>query len=231
MVYTNIVRRTSTRLLQQQARLASSAQQQQATAATAPIHRSISSIASSSSMSTRNEFSPPQPNSTTIRSKHSSTQIKRLFKQNPAKRRIALKQEQPVDEGVIPESTMQPLGTPPKFLSNGWSAPLTGSGDEAATATENYPFQVARTKNKPNNALGFLPVYSEHRKDGARVTTRIKKVSGDKDIFLNELRAVLQIPIPKNPRDDTIRIRTGGTIEIKGNRVQEVKTWLAGLGF
>lgn len=72
---------------------------------------------------------------------------------------------------------------------------------------------------------------SHYRKDGARVTTRIKKVSGDRDVFLNELRAVLQIPIPKNPRDDTIRIRTGGTIEIKGNRVQEVKTWLAGLGF
>jgi hypothetical protein len=69
------------------------------------------------------------------------------------------------------------------------------------------------------------------RKDGARVTTRIKKVSGDQGAFLNELRATLQIPIPKNPRDDTIRIRTGGTIEVKGNRVREVKQWLARLGF
>jgi hypothetical protein len=71
----------------------------------------------------------------------------------------------------------------------------------------------------------------DYRKDGARVTTRIRRVSGDRDLFLNELRAALQIPIPKNPREDTIRIRTGGTIEIKGNRVLEVKTWLAGLGF
>jgi hypothetical protein len=74
-------------------------------------------------------------------------------------------------------------------------------------------------------------ILSYRRKDGARVTTRIKKVSGDTDLFLNELRAALQIPIPKNPREDTIRIRTGGTVEIKGNRVLEVKQWLAGLGF
>jgi hypothetical protein len=87
-------------------------------------------------------------------------------------------------------------------------------------------------------AFGFASRYiyiyiyiSDHRKDGARVTTRIRRVSGDRDLFLNELRATLQIPIPKNPREDTIRIRTGGTIEIKGNRVLEVKTWLAGLGF
>jgi hypothetical protein len=69
------------------------------------------------------------------------------------------------------------------------------------------------------------------RKDGARTTTRIKKVSGDQEAFLNELRAALQIPIPNNPRDDMVRVRTGGTIEVKGNRVRDVKLWLAGLGF
>lgn len=62
------------------------------------------------------------------------------------------------------------------------------------------------------------------------MTTRIKKVSGDRDTFLSELRAVLQMPESKNPKDDPIRIRTGGTIEIKGNRVREVKYWLASLG-
>jgi translation initiation factor 1 (eIF-1/SUI1) len=68
------------------------------------------------------------------------------------------------------------------------------------------------------------------RRDGARVTTRIKKVSGDHEAFLTELRAALQIA--KFPgKDDSIRVRTGGAIEIKGNRVQEVKTWLAALGF
>jgi len=127
---------------------------------------------------------------------------------------------------MIPESTVPPLIKDPKFLSNGWNVPVSTDGE-----TREYPFRVARTKNKPNNAVGFLPVYTEYRKDGARVTTRIKKVSGDRGLFLNELRAALEIPIPNNPREDSIRIRTGGTIEIKGNRVLEVKTWLAGLGF
>eukprot|EP00429_Kryptoperidinium_foliaceum_P004934 CAMPEP_0176018834 /NCGR_PEP_ID=MMETSP0120_2-20121206/9080_1 /TAXON_ID=160619 /ORGANISM="Kryptoperidinium foliaceum, Strain CCMP 1326" /LENGTH=112 /DNA_ID=CAMNT_0017351893 /DNA_START=331 /DNA_END=669 /DNA_ORIENTATION=+ len=112
------------------------------------------------------------------------------------------------------------------MLSNGWSAP---PGPDVTIPS--YPFRVSRTKNKPNDAVGFLPVYSEFRKDGSRVTTRIKKVSGDVDEFLSELRSVLQIPVPHNPKDDTIRIRTGGTIELKGNRVREVRHWLAGLGF
>lgn len=156
MVYSNLVRRTSSRLIQQRALVTSSAQH--STVAAAPIRRPASSLVSSS-ITSRNENDASQlyNTSTTIRSKHSSTQIKRLFKQNPAKRRIALKQQPTTDEGVIPESTIQPLDADPKFLSNGWSAPI-----EDAT-TENYPFQVARTKNKPNNALGFLPVYSEHR--------------------------------------------------------------------
>ena len=83
--------------------------------------------------------------------------------------------------------------------------------------------------NKHLTHCFFLP--QSHSKDGARVTTRIKKVSGDREAFLTELRAVLQIPVAKNPNDETIRIRTGGTIELKGNRTREVKEWLAGLGF
>jgi len=64
------------------------------------------------------------------------------------------------------------------------------------------------------------------------VTTRIKKVSGNVDEFLSELRSVLQIDgSSTTTRQDAIRIRTGGTIEIKGNRVREVKMWLTGLGF
>ena len=70
-----------------------------------------------------------------------------------------------------------------------------------------------------------------NRKDGTKATTLVKRIGGDKDLFINELRAVLDIPEPKNPRDDIIRHHVGGTIEIDGNRVREVKQWLAGLGF
>ena len=79
--------------------------------------------------------------------------------------------------------------------------------------------------------FGIFQSSRYNRKDGARVTTRIKKVSGDQDLFLSELRSVLTLPKPKIEKDDPIRIRTGGTIEVKGNRTQEVKRWLAGLGF
>lgn len=69
------------------------------------------------------------------------------------------------------------------------------------------------------------------RKDGAKATTLIKRISGDKDVFMSELRTVLDLPEPENPIDDSIRLRAGETVEINGNRVREVKLWLAGLGF
>ena len=48
-------------------------------------------------------------------------------------------------------------------------------------------------------------------------------MSGDREAFLNELKAVLQI------RD--YRVRVGGTIEVSGNHARAVREWLAGLGF
>lgn len=70
-----------------------------------------------------------------------------------------------------------------------------------------------------------------YRKDGTKAVTRIKKVTGDRQDFLRELRVVLQLPNPKNPKEDPVRIRTGGTIEVSGNHVRIVRQWLAGLGF
>lgn len=70
-----------------------------------------------------------------------------------------------------------------------------------------------------------------YSKDGTKATTRIKKITGDSSVFIQELRAVLQIPQPRNPRDDVIRVRTGGMIEVDGNHVRDVKQWLTGLGF
>ncbi len=92
-----------------------------------------------------------------IRWKHSSTQIKRLFKRNPARYRVAKR------EGLIPEP--EPLQAPkyaavwdPIILPNGWSAP---PGPDITVPK--YPFDVSRTKNKPHDAVGFLPVYAEFR--------------------------------------------------------------------
>lgn len=97
------------------------------------------------------------PRSCQQRWKHSSTQIKRLFKRNPARIRVEARM------GVNREP--EPLDPPkyeailePRFLTNGWSAPPA-----ADVQVPEYPFKVARTKNKPNEAVGFLPVYSEFR--------------------------------------------------------------------
>lgn len=114
-----------------------------------------------------------------------------------------------------------------------------------------YPFRVKRTGNKPFGAVGFLPVYRDVRIHGTKHTTIIRNLSGDIPAFLDELRAVLQLPIGKKGiltsastgahgggeagrgvnRENPIRIRTGGAIEVNGDHAREVKRWLAGLGF
>lgn len=81
-------------------------------------------------------------------------------------------------------------------------------------------------------SIPTLSPQPNNRKDGSKATTLIKRVSGDRDMFLSELRTVLDLPQPYNPKDDQLRARAGGnTVEIDGNRVREVKQWLAGLGF
>jgi hypothetical protein len=184
--------------------------------------------------------------------KHSKRQLKRLFLQNPgrlgveAKRLAAAGKPSPAI-GDIPQRKYPPIFSP-SFLSNGWSSPPPPNSLDQQLQT--YPFAITRTGNKPNHAPGFLPIYSKPRSDGTLVVTRIRKVSGDHAAFVQELRAVLQIPQPPSPRpwppstandpppvpttsqwNDPIRMRTGGTIDVKGNHVRAVKEWLAGLGF
>jgi Mitochondrial large subunit ribosomal protein (Img2) len=74
-----------------------------------------------------------------------------------------------------------------------------------------------------------------YSKDGTKVVTRIKGVSGDINTFVLELRTLLHLPEPCNglAAYDAIRIRTqtSGTIEVNRNVAHDVRTWLAGLGF
>ena len=98
-----------------------------------------------------------------IRNKHSSRQVKRLFQRNPAKRRIdsrggsVSETTSPSSLGQLQQPTYQAI-LEPKFLPNGWCPPPSDDIE-----IPNYPFRVSRTKNKPNDAVGFLPVYSEFR--------------------------------------------------------------------
>lgn len=178
-----------------------------------------------------------------VRHKHSSTQTKRLFNKHPARLRLNKKLGVDGTADSFPTPQFPANVHTPRFLPNGWSAP-------PSTAVPSYPFSVSRTQNKPQDAVGFLPVYTKHRyvglrttkdiklrrltsqiscfvdsKDGTKVTTRIKQISGDRDLFLQELRATLQLS------EQSIRVRTGGTVEVNGNYARPVRQWLAGLGF
>lgn len=127
-----------------------------------------------------------------IRLKHSSTQIKRLYKKHPARLRVEkrmwnIDRKEPrviFEDNLprLPESTdtadlvesSQPaisdeidtpppqllyprVYTPPMKLPNGWFEPM----DPAQRPT--YPFLIKRTKNKPKDAIGFLPIYTKYR--------------------------------------------------------------------
>jgi hypothetical protein len=88
--------------------------------------------------------------------KHSSTQIDRLFKKNPARARVEARMG--IERTPKP---LQPRQFPSifdvKFLPNGWSAM------PAVSEVPEYPFRISRTNNKPNDGIGFLPVYAKFR--------------------------------------------------------------------
>lgn len=180
------------------------------------------------------------------RSVHSATQVKRLFKNNPARIRILKKRGVlPRPKPTIPDRTYPPIFKP-VFLSNGWSAPPP----EEVEVPE-YSFKVPRTGRKPFGAAGFLPVYRDVRIHGTKHTTLIRGVTGDLPAFVTELMAVLQLSLGKKGiltsastgkhgggeagrgvnRENPIRIRTGNVVEVNGDHAREVKRWLAGLGF
>ena len=95
---------------------------------------------------------------TARRSKHSATQVKRLFKQNPQRLRLLKKKGAwPAPATPIPDRAYAPVFKP-TFLSNGWSAPPPPD-----LAVPEYPFRVSRTGRKPFGAVGFLPVYRDVR--------------------------------------------------------------------
>jgi len=179
------------------------------------------------------------------RSKHSATQVKRLFKRNPARLRLLKRKGLTAPAPQIPDRAYDPIFKP-SFLSNGWSAPPSPD-----LPVPEYPFRVSRTGRKPFGAVGFLPVYRDVRIGGTKRTTIVRNVSGDVHAFISELRAVLRLPRGKKGiltsastgkhgggaagrgvnRENPFRIRTGGAVEVNGDRATEVRKWLAGLGF
>lgn len=93
--------------------------------------------------------------------KHSNRQVKRLFKQHPARVRVNGRRSPPTPP---PEPKFQPVMTDIKMLPNGWIPPPPAElAEDIQKLREDLPFSISRTRNKPNNAIGFLPVYSDIR--------------------------------------------------------------------
>ena len=148
------------------------------------------------------------------RQKHSQTQIKRLFKEHPARLRVEkrlwnIDRAQPrvilptdsIDTSSPPTTNISsldtniafehqllaevpttpaspldnspssdepvaqlqlsllypPIYTIPTILPNGWFPPMDPQ------LRPKYPFSIRRTKNKPKDAIGFLPIYTKYR--------------------------------------------------------------------
>jgi len=213
-------------------------------------------------------------NTNATRSKHSKRQLKRLFQRHPAALRVRNATSPEPEPPLDPK--YQAFFTP-TILPNGWSEPPSSENVEVVKKRDELPFGIKRTGNKPNDAVGFLPVYSKFGSVGTRIfysrapffnsvrvrfkhrctgktlilyiasliciyyystylrlggskqTTIIRKITGNKEIFVEELMAALSI----SPDDQgSIVWRASGTkIELKGNRTWETKAWLAGLGF
>ena len=155
-----------------------------------------------------------------VREKHSKRQIKRIFTQHPQRIRIMKRVNGDKEPPALPEPKYPPILDNVTHLPNGYTPP-----PPTELEIPKYPFIVRRTENKPMNAPGFLPVYAKFRKDGTKAVTHIRRVEGDVNGLVQELSAVLELPISK------IKVRSGKTIQVDGHYVRPIKTWLASLGF
>jgi len=76
-------------------------------------------------------------------------------------------------------------------------------------------FWIERTKN------GELPVYTDYKQSGTRVSTVVRKFRGN----VQELMEGLQKVVPGAQVTEKV-----GRIEVRGSHTQKVKEWLTSLG-
>ena len=117
---------------------------------------------------------------------------------------------------VPPGSRADPLLPEPKFEVQPVQPAASGFIAATGRTPTGLPFSVSRT---PTHGI---PVYSDYKNGRSRVVTIVRRIQGDTTALKLELGRVLG-----GARVDE-RV---GRIEVHGNRVDEVKTWLAGLGF
>eukprot|EP00187_Rhodella_violacea_P012376 CAMPEP_0184713984 /NCGR_PEP_ID=MMETSP0314-20130426/4229_1 /TAXON_ID=38298 /ORGANISM="Rhodella maculata, Strain CCMP 736" /LENGTH=185 /DNA_ID=CAMNT_0027176775 /DNA_START=28 /DNA_END=585 /DNA_ORIENTATION=+ len=113
-----------------------------------------------------------------------------------------------------PLGTRSPLPTSPPLNSHPF-----GAGIPAADAEDTLgatPFYVSRSSK-----AGMMPVYSDLRKDGRRMTI-VRRIRGDMKAMAEELTKVCE--------GTDVKIRQG-SIEVKGDYRRQIIYWLKALGF
>jgi len=99
--------------------------------------------------------------------------------------------------------------------------PLTPT---VAQYERNQPDDIEPPERLVESPPGFLPVYVRYRNNGSRITTEVRRISGDVDVLAEEIRKVCY--------PDPVRMTaSGGNIEVKNNHTRAIKMYLASLGF
>eukprot|EP01112_Ceratiomyxa_fruticulosa_P017490 TRINITY_DN5459_c0_g1_i1.p1 TRINITY_DN5459_c0_g1~~TRINITY_DN5459_c0_g1_i1.p1 ORF type:complete len:162 (+),score=34.59 TRINITY_DN5459_c0_g1_i1:247-732(+) len=109
-----------------------------------------------------------------------------------------------------PNLTYKPLSLPADMLSKPaeYFQPL-----ETSTKP---PFSITRT------ASNRLPVYRGFLYQKSKIVTTVRRIEGDRQVFIQEIRKLLD-----NPKI----YKRAGSIEIVGDHVQPLTAWMSSLGF
>ncbi|KAK1737100.1 hypothetical protein QTG54_011967 [Skeletonema marinoi] len=195
-------------------------------------HANFFAITSSSN----NIVNNPTPQTTSIRSKHSATQVKRLFKNNPARLQTrggaptADKSSSSTPERVYPEIFQ------PTFLSNGWSAPPPPEVEIQSihsVSLGRQGSQIMQWVFYPSTEMSGCTVQSGRHSFGVfRVTSRVSfgitrwhfDIRVDGEAWWGRSWEGSECA-----ESDSYPYRWA--IEVNGDRAKEIKKWLAGLGF
>ncbi|KAJ1929549.1 mitochondrial large ribosomal subunit [Tieghemiomyces parasiticus] len=111
--------------------------------------------------------------------------------------------------------TISPVSQPTLLTDTVTGAATVKSPSDA---TSHLPYQVKRTINQS------LPVYTDYRNGRTRHLTIIRRVFGDREALMSDLKEGL------GTQDITLR-KTNGHIWVKGNRRVEVLEFLTKQGF
>ncbi|BGP53279.1 hypothetical protein JCM8202_002604 [Rhodotorula sphaerocarpa] len=124
---------------------------------------------------------------------------------------------------VSPVASFNLTARAPRFYSTPPPAPSANAAQEKLSSVPPAS-ETAPPYFVPRTAGGELPVYSDIRNGGSRVTTIVRKTRGDLAALQRDLATYLtDVPSYLKP--------SAGQIVLRGDWVRETKEWLAAKGF